>query len=353
MIPKEITRHILTVGCNYRPVRGGIAAILKVYEDDVYDDFQFLANSNNSSKLKNLWTLCASIIRFIIILCFQIQIKVIHIHTASYNSFRRSVLFAIIAKSFGRKVIMHMHGGDFENYYKTNSKWITQQLNRCDAIIALTEYWRVYFKKITTGIPIGVVPNVVSPPCASKSLNYSDGKVHLLFLGLITQQKGIYDLIQVLKEHFTELRDRIILHIGGNGEVEYLQQLIKKQKLCDMIKYEGWLEGERKSQLLTACDVFILPSYTEGLPMSILEAMSYGKPIIATNVGGISTVVKNKGNGLIVKPGDKDMLFSGISFFVDHPDIIKEMGLESLKIIEPYSPMNVANNLSVIYKKFI
>lgn len=107
----------------------------------------------------------------------------------------------------------------------------------------------------------------------------------------IGHNKGIYDLIGVIALHKKEFHGRQKLRAGGNGEVDKVKILIKEKKISDIVSYEGWVSGGRKVELLDVSDAYILPSYKEGLPISILEAMSYGLPMISTKVSD-SNVVK-------------------------------------------------------------
>lgn len=100
----------------------------------------------------------------------------------------------------------------------------------------------------------------------------------------IGHNKGIYDLIGVIALHKKEFHGRQKLRVGGNGEVDKVKILIKEKKISDIVSYEGWVSGGRKVELLDVSDAYILPSYKEGLPISILEAMSYGLPMISTKV---------------------------------------------------------------------
>lgn len=100
----------------------------------------------------------------------------------------------------------------------------------------------------------------------------------------IGHNKGIYDLIGVIALHKKEFHGRQQLRVGGNREVDKVKILIKEKKISDIVSYEGWVSGGRKVELLDVSDAYILPSYKEGLPISILEAMSYGLPMISTKV---------------------------------------------------------------------
>ncbi len=133
---------------------------------------------------------------------------------------------------------------------------------------------------------------------------------------------------------------------------EQLRNAIAKGGLSDIVKFEGWVSGEKKIELLNWADVYILPSFNEGLPISILEAMSYKKPIISTPVGGIPEVV-DKTNGILVTPGNDEEIFSAMKHYVDYKADITKHGEESYKKAETYLPDYVLKHLKKIYESLL
>lgn len=350
-INRTLAETVLTVGCAYHPPKGGVAQVIFNYERYVFPLFKCVINSGGTNPIAKAWKAFKGILSIVIKLLCDKKIKIVHIHTASYNSFRRSAIFVKIAKSFHKKVVLHIHGGGFREYYATNPQKISSILNSCDCIITLTESWQTFFKQITTCQHVEVIENIVAPP-QFKNIP-KDGKLHLLFLGLISQQKGIYDLIEVIAGHKTEFDNKLILHIGGNGEKGKLIDLISKNNIANLITYEGWVSGDKKTDLLNIADAFILPSYTEGLPISILEAMSYGLPILSTPVGGIPEIVENGVNGFLFHPGDKNDIFQAILQLLSNKNLAKQMGDESLAKAKRYLPCNVSDALSKLYSSLI
>ena len=344
---RALAETVLTVGCAYHPPKGGVAQVIFNYERYVFPLFKCVINSGGTNPIAKAWKAFKGILSIIIKLLCDRKIKIVHIHTASYNSFRRSAIFVKIAKFFHKKVILHIHGGGFREYYATNPQKISSILNSCDCIITLTESWQTFFKQITTCKHIEIIENITSPP-QSKAIP-NDSKFHLLFLGLVTEQKGIYDLIEVIAEHKAEFDNKLTLHIGGNGEKGKLIDLISKNGLASLVTYEGWVSGDQKNDLFNMSDAFILPSYTEGLPISILEAMSYGLPILSTPVGGIPEIVENGVNGFLFHPGDKNGIFQAILQLLSNKDLAKQMGDESLARAKRYLPCNVSDALSKLY----
>ncbi len=274
------------------------------------------------------------------------DIRIVHIHTASNNSFKRSSYFVNLAKRFGRRVVLHIHGGGFREYYNTHPSGILKSLKKADCVLALTDSWKEFFSDQLQLPNVVVVPNIVSNP-QIKEVEH-DGRLHLLFLGAIIEQKGIFDLVEVIKEHKDEWDGNLMLHVGGSHEVEHLQRFINDNGLENLIQYEGWVSDDKKIVLLNLMDAYILPSYIEGLPISILEALSYGKPVITTPVGGIPEVI-NESNGFLFEPGDREAMYKIINDIVSNPTCLKEKAVNAKKSVDNNFPDRIASVLESVY----
>lgn len=351
MINEKICKQVLTIGCKWEKPKGGIAVVLNSY-NKIFPSFENIVNSNGKNAVFNSFQLLYSLIAINIKLIFCKKIKIVHIHTASNNSFRRSAIFVDIAKMFNRKVVLHIHGGGFKDYYAHNKKFVHKVLDKCDTIIALTETWKEFFVNELKYNNTIIVPNIVEEPKIIYK-QVKDERLHILYLGLITKQKGIYDLVETINEHKEEYNNKIVLHIGGNGETETIKQMITQYALENIIKFEGWVSGDKKKELFNTADIFILPSYTEGLPISILEAMSYNLPIISTPVGGIPEVVEDGMNGILFAPGDKVAMYNAIAKLTKDSVLRKNIGKESYNKVTPHFPESVSKKLETIYTKLL
>ena len=354
MLQDILAKSVLSIGCEYKYPKGGVAQVIYNYENYIFPCFQCITNSGDCSKWRNIVKGVYALWQMYYKLLVDKDIKIVHIHTASYNSFKRSAWFVLLAKKFKKKIILHIHGGGFKEYYITKPQWISSVLNQCDAIITLSNSWKQYFESITNAPVIYIVENIVPFPNSQseKKVRY-DGKYHLLFLGTITREKGIFDLIDVLHENANLFADKLILHIGGNGKTEQLNKMIQEYRLENCVQYEGFVTLHKKESLLNELDAFILPSYVEGLPVSILEAMSYKMPILTTPVGGIPDVVKQNVNGILFQPGDKNGISKAIERVVNNHTENKLMGERSFQMVQPFFPTNVESRLKNIYKKLL
>ena len=355
MITSEIAQKVLTVGPGYMPPKGGIAQIIYNYSQDVFPEggFRYISNSCEGGKVKKTYKLISSLVQCFIVLLFCRSIKIIHVHTASRFSFKRSSWFVSMSCLFNKKIVMHIHGGGFKNYYNNGHEaFVNKTLNKCDKIVVLSEEWQKWFRDELQCEKVTVIPNVIPMP-QSIMRKERDDKFHLLFLGLINEEKGIFDLIQAIAESKEQLRGKLLFHIAGNGMVARLKNEINDNDLQDIVKYEGWVDHQAKHGLLFDCDALILPSYIEGLPLSILEAMSYHKPILSTPVGGIPSVLEDGENGFIIAPGDGKGFIERIMYLMEHEDIAKSMGESSFKKIKEHFPKSVTRELVKLYEELI
>jgi len=352
-IPSDLTSKILTIGPDYRNHRGGVGAVIEVYSR-YFEKFNFIPSYKPGSGLYKVAVFILGLIKLVYTLITNREIVIIHIHGASYGSFYRKYVVFIIGKYiFRKKIIYHIHGGGFQLFYnKSNSfskRLIEKLLGQSNFVICVSQSWYEYYVRNFKFQAIELLPNIIDYPTILKKSSET-GNITFLYLGLICEQKGIFDLLKVIVKNKEQYRGKIKLLIGGNGETHRLMDLIEKHKINDIVEFLGWITKEDKINALNMADVYILPSYNEGLPISILEAMSYGRAIISTNVGGIPEIVRNKENGLIIEPGNQEQLEQSLDYFLENPEDIKKYGAVSVKLVQNYLPDSVLGKLFDIYK---
>ena len=348
MLDQELCKHILTIGTDYSNSYGGVAQVLCSYSK-IYKPFRFLATTTDGSAIYKLAFCLISWLRFCL-LCLRRDIQVIHIHGSSYNSFWRKRLYIYTSKIFRKKVVYHIHGGGFDTFSLQNRKTVYNTLHKVDELVVLSESWKSFFEQMFNVTKLRVICNITDAPVLSGKKSM---KTEAVFLGSINKNKGIYDLLDVIRLHKEYLQNQFILHIGGIGEIDKVKAMIEDAGIDDIVKYDGWIDKNKKTELLSKANIFILPSYVEGLPISILEAMSYKMAVISTPVGGIPEVVKNGVNGYLVPPGDLDELFNVIADLIKDKAKCTKMGEESYKIVQPHLPQNVENQLLSLYNDLI
>ena len=335
----------MTIGIEYRIVRGGVAAVENVYST-FFQPFNHVATTVEKGAARKAFICVKAIIVFLGWMLFHKEIKIVHVHGSSGTSFWRKRIFIYIAKAFNKKVVYHMHGGRFADFTHEHDHAVRALVKKCDCIIALSDYWKGFFENELGCKNVVIIKNVITAPVLRP--NKSD-RFSLLFLGLLGHNKGIYDLLDCLTEHRDEFRNKLRLYVGGNGEVEKVKQIIASNDLSDIVSFEGWVSGDNKIELLNKANAYILPSYHEGLPISILEAMSYSLPIISTNVGGIPEILKDGENGYLIEPGDKEAMYKSIKSLMSDADLCKKMGECSKSKVSEHLPDYVEKQLQTLY----
>jgi glycosyltransferase involved in cell wall biosynthesis len=348
--------------------RGGIGAVLEVY-NSYYENFNFISSYTIGTRFSKVIYFLISICKLIYTLCINWKIKVVHIHGASYGSFYRKSIFILISKFiFRKKVIYHVHGARFDLFVQGAAKpngeeqWMPKLtrrlvkaiLSRTDQLICLSHSWEAFFidELNIEKDKVIVLNNVINVDYNTRNIRV-EGKLKLVFLGEVGVRKGLYDLLDVIKTNKGIFENKIHLSIGGNGDTDYLQKFITEQEIGHFVSYVGWISGERKKSLLRESDILILPSYAEGLPISLLEGMAFGMPLISTNVGGIPEILFNGVNGILINPGNKEDIRNAILYFIKNPLKINEFGSKSMEIVYQFKPENVFRKLSEIYKSLL
>ena len=342
--------NVLTVGPGLKR-KGGIASVLKKYRE--YYKAPYFSSTFFQKTLFSFLFFPERIISFLSVLAFNSKIEIVHIHTSSEGSFYRKYVLLRIARLFKKKVVIHIHSGRFLQFYLSSNKFvkkaINNSINNADCLAVLSQSWEKKYRNSFSPCKVDVIPNLISKPIDSDNNAAKNSKIKIIYLGKIFQAKGIYDLLDCIFENYQYYYENVSFAIAGNGEEEKTR-IYREKDTKGIIDFTGWINDEQKNKLLKESDILILPSYSEGLPVSILEAMSFKMPIIASPVGGIPEIVSNNVNGKFVTPGNKKEIHDAISYYINNKHMIKEHGLNSYKKVKPHFPENVKKALLNIYQ---
>ena len=181
---------VLFLGPNYVNHRGGIGAVLEVYAKHL-KPFKFIPTFETKSPFRKIVIYFNSLFRLLWILITDRKIKILHIHAASNGSFKRKSLLLLLGKLFGKKVILHIHGGGFQKFYNRSKikPYVRLIISKADMIICLSEMWREYYAATFKIQKLAIVNNVIEAAPDSLPEISRNGHVNLLFLGLIADKK--------------------------------------------------------------------------------------------------------------------------------------------------------------------
>lgn len=355
IIVLKILKHkkkkvILEIGPSLKD-KGGMATVMsQIYSSHLKDKY----NIKHISTYIDGKKFCLFFLATFRILIYKLiyRIELAHIHSASFGSFYRKSIISSICKVVGIKTIMHIHGACFEEFFNNlnpkKQKYIKKVLNQSEKIIVLSESWKKFFEKLVDSEKIEVMYNSVKVPEVIERKESKEIYTGLL-LGRIGKRKGIYDVIEAVKELKKEnINVKII--IAGDGEVDKAKNLVNEEKLQDNIEIIEWLDEEKKKEYLKKSDFYILPSYNEGLPMSVLEAMSFSLPVITSDVGGIPEIIHNKENGILIKPGNIKSIKESIKIIISNKEYREKLSKNAYKTIkEQFNLEKYLEKLEKIY----
>ncbi|MCL6584925.1 MAG: glycosyltransferase family 4 protein [Anoxybacillus sp.] len=347
---------VLVIGSSLRDKGGIVTVINNIRNSFIAEKFELdmVETYIAGSKVEKIKIFLKGLFTFLYKLLNK-RPDIIHIHMSYKGSFYRKSLFVLLAKILKVPTIIHVHGSSFKDFYKSLStiqrNYVKYILNKADKLIVLSKEWENYFSEIVKKEKIQILYNGVKISGSSPS-RMNDIPI-CLFLGRLGKRKGTYDLIEAIRIIKDKgLKAKFLL--AGDGEIENIQQCIKDYNLGDYVETLGWISGEQKLSLLQKADLFVLPSYNEGLPMAILEAMDFGLPVISTPVGGIPEVIKNEENGFLVQPGDIKELASAIEKIIVDKNVRERIGMNNKqKIKEKFDLDVLLRDLEKLYNNLI
>jgi len=292
--------------------------------------------SNLLDALKNTWRFYQKL--------RAIRPEIIHIITAFGPSFLKHGFMSLIARSMGMKTIIHPRCS-IKKILPENApfwrKFVFFVFRHCDGIIVLSREWLVLEESVSC--PVIYIPNGInlqsylSIPRPSE-LPDNEKVLTVLYLGHISTDKGSHDLIKAVKILSTEFGKKFKVIMAGEesipGELQLIQESISNNNLNDWFEITSPKYGQDKISAFTEADIFILPSHHEGMPISLIEAMAAGLPIIATNVGGIPDMVLDGNTGYLVDSKHPVKLANALGSLIKNPRQANQLGLTGRKRAE-------------------
>ncbi|KGR73995.1 glycosyltransferase family 4 protein [Ureibacillus sinduriensis] len=341
-------------------VKGGIAAVVNGYRGSALEkdfDIKYIESYKDGNKFAKLMKAMCGYIHFAKNILVD-RPKVLHIHSSFGASFYRKLPFIYMANWTGIPIINHCHGADFETFFlqahERKKKLVKKAYNKCSLVIALSGEWKNRLSVIVPTEKIKVIENysILSKVAVMERLKRESNQ-RVLFLGEIGKRKGCYD-IPLIVEKVVQVLPKVKFIMAGTGEVDRIKSILKEKGIEKNVIFPGWVRDEEKDKLLRESDLFFLPSYHEGMPMSILEAMGYGLPIVSTNIGGIPNLVTSGQNGYICSPGDVNAFAERLVSLLKNEQELKSFGEESFHVVQnTYSLEKHIHKLSTLYNLIV
>ena len=331
---------ILVCGPSPQAVGGGPAHMRNLFASPLASEFRlvlFETGSRGRESPARDEPLPATLLRLLVspfALAARLFVQwpaLVHVNTSvDPRGFWREVVLVAVARAFGRRVVYQIHGGTLD---RLTAPPLMRAIARAaygapDALVVLARAEQEQFARLGGVKRLVVVPNAIDVA----ALQTPGGRMHsgqvrrLAYLGRLVDGKGLFELLEAVATLRAEPAfGSLELRIAGSGDArERLAAEIARRGLGDAVTLVGSVQGEAKAKFLQESDVFLLPSESEGMPYSVLEAMAAGTPVVASRVGGIPDVVTDGEHGRLVPPRDPGAIAAALRELAASPERLRE-----------------------------
>ncbi len=291
--------------------------------------------------------------------------EICHIATTYGLSFLKHSICVLIARILGSKVLLHPHCSLYFLYERKGKTWqwfVREVIGLCHGVAVLSKEWNT-LQEIIPGCRLYYLPNAIDlqiyARVGQEKIESEADKscLRVLYLGHIGQEKGSFDLVCAARTVLEEDRPVVFDIVGQEqaaGDLQRLMTEIRDAGLETFIHVRAPVVGAEKIELFRSADLFVYPSYHEGMPMAIMEAMACGLPIIATRVGGVPDLICSGLTGLLVPPGQPDQLANAIRQLAVNPQLRKSMQVRSFQWAHAnFDIENLVSRLVQIYRMLL
>jgi glycosyltransferase involved in cell wall biosynthesis len=343
---------------------GGVAEYLRVVRPHLHGDVEYLtvgARSDHESAPEVLTRLVKDCGRFARAL-LRGGHKIVHLNPSlGFKALIRDGLLLLIAKVFRKTVLVFTHGWDerYEHLIEKHFRTLFRSVyGRADAFVVLgsqfKERLRVAGYEKTVFVHAAPVDDQLLMEARRNPIRTRPGEKHrcfnILYLARIEKLKGIYDALDAYALLKAE-HPFVSLTVAGDGcELGDAKRYATSQKLADVF-FLGHVEGKLKFASFRSADAYLFPSYTEGLPISVLEAMAYGLPVVTCAVGGLGDFFENGTMGFITESHDPLVLSSLLGQLLDQPVLCRRIGIFNRRYAaKHFAAARIAAELQNVYQ---
>jgi glycosyltransferase involved in cell wall biosynthesis len=273
----------------------------------------------------------------------KVRPRLVHYHTSRGLAFLKDMMLAGIVRCLFRvTTVLHIRSSDATLILASRAPRLQRFQLRvlhhcCDRLVLLSENVLNDFAAIL-GPEAGrrfrsrctVLPNFTLLPATCRKHQEPADYVRVFYIGNLGAGKGIYDILEAARRLKGQGTGPFQVILAGpfNDRQEELRvrMLVAEHHLAETITFLGTIYERQKEAAFLQADIFVLPSYSEGMPQSLLEAMAYGLPVVVSNVGGIPELVREGQEGLLIRPGDIDELCRALKQLMESVECRQRMG---------------------------
>ena len=281
-------------------------------------------------------------------------VDVVHVNVSKQMSVVRKGVILTVARLRGVPTVMHAHAGPFVAWFDGLPRPVqalARRLLAADRVIVLSA---AALEDHATRLAVPpermlVMPNPVEWPETVPERD-PHGPVVAAFLGWFSASKGIFDLVEAVGLLPREHADRFRLVVAGHGDATSVRAAVRAAGCADLVEVSGYLPATDRDALLAQAQILVLPSYVEGLPMSVLEAMAWGVTPVVTPVGGLGTLVQDGRNGSVVPVGDPSALAAALGKLLVDDEARLAMGARAREDARAYAAAPWAARLTDLWR---
>ncbi len=332
----------------------GISTLVRqIIEKSNFNLLHLAVGRKDSEKVNFVWLLKQIFLPFRLLQqVLSNETDIIHINTAFATlSIIRDFVLVLVAKFAGYAVLLHIHGGRFlsEEFESGLLKYVAgEMLHIADKVLVLSDFEKQKLLSYWKNLNVEVLANAVDVDEIFETGQKNSSKI-IIFFGRIDESKGLTEIAEscrILKEEGFDFQFKCY---GTGIRKEFF---VKKMKevLGEKFSYEGIVSGDAKRKALGEADIFLLPSYFEGLPVSMLEAMAAKCLVVGSNVGSIKNVIENGKNGFLVEPRNIEQIAQKLKLLLSENEDLKDVKNNARKtVVERFLMRDYVVKLEKIY----
>jgi len=336
-------------------VRGGMRAVMRgLFASPLSERYrlEFVATHRGTAAPERLAVYCLALWR-LSWWSLRGRGRIVHVHATVRGSMLRKALCVLLAKGLRRRVVLHMHSGPGDVVFEWRKlgplrvALFERMFRRADIVLAVSAASAEALEETYAAPEVVVVPNP-APEAPADALEGAEGATALYVGGFANPVKGGAELLAALA--LPELAG-LEAQLAGPGELPAggAELLAERPGL----RWCGWLKEEQRLAALRAAPIFVLPSTSEGLPMALLEAMAWGRAIVATAVGGVPDVLSDGEDALLVAPGDSTGLAGALARLAGDAELRARLGPAARERARRLNSEEVTDRLDRIYRDLL
>jgi colanic acid/amylovoran biosynthesis glycosyltransferase len=274
-------------------------------------------------------------------------------HLHSHFGVAVSTVAMIAARTFPVTLSFTIHGPD--EFYDVRKYYLAQKIETASFIFCIGAFARSQLMMLSPAnqwhkllvSPLGVDPKKFNPQRRRKE----GGPVEIVCVGRLVSAKGQHVLLGAFRQLVRKGLNVRLRLVGDGPDRMSLEKVAAQGELRGLVLFEGAVEADRVLCILENADIFALPSFAEGIPVALMEAMAMEVPCVSTAITGIPELVRSEKDGILVAPADEDQFAAALARLIEDPDLRKRLGRAGRRrVAENFNLHRNVKNLAEMFR---